>query len=106
MEMKIHMYYGIKVQATFLNSKLSDASKVESLNIQLSITQAFAIIVLKKNSQNQEKNANCSQQLLEIIHSNVFNPFPTLTFNGDCYFVTFVSCFGYIFKKNPSSLMF
>ena len=47
-------------------------------------------IVSKENNKNTKKGAKKSSQLLEIIHTNICEPFDVPTFGGENYFITFI----------------
>lgn len=59
-----------------------------------------------KMTNTRKRHANHSQELLEVIHSNICGPFPVQTFCKNSYFVTFIDdfsmfCYVYlIFEKS------
>ena len=48
----------------------------------------------------RKKNANRCSDVLELIHTDICGPFPTPSWNGQQYFITFIddySCYGYLY---------
>ena len=59
-----------------------------------------------KQTKPNKKGATRSNQLLEIIHTDICGPFDFPSFNGEKYFIAFVddfSCYGYVYLLKENS---
>jgi len=65
-----------------------------------------------KTDQTKRLNANRSSGFLDLIHTDICGPFPTTSWNGQRYFISFIddySCNGYLYllyEKSESLDMF
>ena len=62
-----------------------------------------------KQTKHNKKGATRSNELLEIIHTDIWGPFDVPSFNGEKYFITFIddfSRYGYVyFLKEKSQVI-
>ena len=62
---------------------------------------------IKGKQTNVRKNyANRCGDVLELIHMDICGPFPTPSWNGQQYFITFIddySCYGYLYLIHDKS---
>ncbi|RVW13581.1 Retrovirus-related Pol polyprotein from transposon TNT 1-94 [Vitis vinifera] len=59
-----------------------------------------------KQTNMKKKNANRCSDVLELIHTDICGPFPTPSWNGQQYFITFIddySCYGYLYLIHEKS---
>ncbi|GJZ97390.1 RNA-directed DNA polymerase, eukaryota, reverse transcriptase zinc-binding domain protein [Tanacetum coccineum] len=59
-----------------------------------------------KQTKHRKKGAIRSNDLFEIIHTNICGPFDTPSFTGEKYFITFIddfSCYGYVYLLHEKS---
>ena len=59
-----------------------------------------------KQTKTKKLGAYRTSDVLELIHTNIWGPFPMATWNGQQYFITFIddySRYGYIFLIHEKS---
>ena len=66
----------------------------------------FVECVKGKHTKAQRLGANRSTEVLELIHIDICGPFPTTSWNGQQYFITFIhdySRYGYVYLIHEKS---
>jgi hypothetical protein len=76
------------------------------LNLDFSYLGVCVDCIKGEQTKHTKKGATRSTKLLEIMHTDICEPFDTLSFGKEKYFITFIddfSCYGYIYLLHEKS---
>ncbi|XP_074344429.1 uncharacterized protein LOC141683587 [Apium graveolens] len=74
--------------------------------LDLSDFQVFVEFIKGKKTNSRKLGVNRATSVLELIHTNICGPFPTASWNGQRYFITFIddySRYGYLYLIHEKS---
>jgi len=76
------------------------------LNLDFTDLNVCVDCIKGKQTKHTKKGATRSNQLLEIIHTDICGPFDVNSFNKEKYFITFTddfSCYGHVYLLHEKS---
>ena len=68
--------------------------------------EIFINCIKGKQTNTRRFGANKATDVLELIHIDIWGPFPTVSWNGQQYFIMFIddfSCYGYLYLIHEMS---